>query len=55
MVICEVANQITEPDKIAELVPILVQHTNSNCHPKIRYAAYNCIGQISEDFEFEFQ
>lgn len=55
MTISELGQFIEESDKIAELVPILHSHAAPNLHPKIRYAAYHCIGKLSEDYEEEFQ
>ena len=54
MAISELGQFIEESQKIAELVPILIKYS-THTHPKIRYAAYNCIGQLSEDYEEEFQ
>jgi hypothetical protein len=53
MAISELGQFIEETNKIAELVPILVTHAAS-AHPKIRYAALHCIGQLSEDYEEKF-
>ncbi|CAG9316983.1 unnamed protein product [Blepharisma stoltei] len=55
MTISELGQFIEEAEKIAEIVPVLQAHTSPNLHPKIRYAAYHCIGQLSEDYEEEFQ
>jgi hypothetical protein len=54
MTMSELCAYISEPEKIAELVPIMTSHT-THAHPKIRYAAFQCIGQVSEDFDHEFQ
>lgn len=35
-------------------MPVVIQHL-SDPHPKIRYAAIHCIGQISDDMTEEFQ
>ena len=53
MAISELGQFIEEQEKIAELVPILVNHATAK-HPKIRYAAFHCIGQLSEDYEENF-
>ncbi|CAG9313658.1 unnamed protein product [Blepharisma stoltei] len=55
MTISELGQFIEESEKIAELVPILQAHTNQSLNAKIRYAAYHCLGQLSEDYEEEFQ
>ena len=52
MVISELG-QFIEEDKIADLIPILTQYS-SHQHPKIRHAAFACIGQLSEDFTEAF-
>lgn len=54
MTIAELGSYINEGEKVSEMVPILTSHT-SHAHPKIRYAAYHCIGQMSEDYQEEFQ
>lgn len=54
MAISELGQFIEENSKIGELVPILQQHA-THPHPKIRYAAFQCIGQLSEDYEEQFQ
>jgi hypothetical protein len=54
MTIAELGSYINQADKVAEIVPIMISHT-THSHPKIRYAAYHCIGQISEDYKEEFQ
>ena len=53
MAIYELGQFIEESNKIAELVPILTQYS-AHTHPKIRHAAFSCIGQLSEDFEEQF-
>ena len=53
MAISELGQFIEEQNKIAELVPILITHAAA-AHPKIRYAAIHCIGQLSEDYEEKF-
>lgn len=54
MGISELGQFIEESSKVGELVPILIQYS-THPHAKIRYASFNCIGQLSEDYEEEFQ
>lgn len=55
MTISEICNLLTEPDKVAQLVPLLLQHLAPTVHPKIRYAVYHCFATLSEDMQIEFQ
>mmetsp|Transcript_11490 Transcript_11490/g.22578 ORF Transcript_11490/g.22578 Transcript_11490/m.22578 type:complete len:1098 (+) Transcript_11490:907-4200(+) len=55
MTISEICNLLTEPDKVALLVPLLLQHLSPTVHPKIRFAVYQCFAQLSEDMQIEFQ
>jgi hypothetical protein len=55
MTLSEICNFLSEPDKVAELVPLLLQHLAPSIHPKIRFAVYQCLAQLSEDMEIEFQ
>lgn len=54
MTLSEITQFVGEPEKIAEIVPIIALHAASE-HPKIRYATFHLIGQVSEDYETEFQ
>ncbi|CAG9316104.1 unnamed protein product [Blepharisma stoltei] len=54
MTLSEIIQFVQEPEKIAEIVPIIGIKANSD-HPKIRYATFHLIGQVCEDYENEFQ
>lgn len=54
MALSQVGEYIDDIQKIAPMIPIVVQHLT---HPneKIRYAALHCLGQIADDMTEEFQ
>jgi len=49
-----VGEYVDEPEKIAIMVPVIVQHCQHQ-NPKIRYASLHAIGQISDDMPEKFQ
>jgi hypothetical protein len=55
MSLSELTNRITEPSKVNEIVALATTHVALTYHPKIRYAAYHLIGEISEHQEESFQ
>ncbi len=50
---CNVGEYVDEPDKLSGLIPIVVQYV-THAHPRIRFAAIHCIGQIADDSEDDF-
>jgi len=46
---------IADPEKVADLIPLLQAHSLPTLHPKIKYAAYHCIAQFCEDLEDDFK
>ena len=55
MTLSQLGQFIGEPDKIADLVPILQSHCSPDLHPKIKYGVYHCIAQLCEDLEDDFR
>lgn len=54
MAFSQVGEYIDDIQKIAVMVPIVLQHLQ-HPNPRIRYAALHCIGQISDDMTEDFQ
>ena len=54
MAFSQVGEYVDETQKIASMIPVLLQHLQHQ-NPKIRYAALHCIGQISDDMPGNFQ
>lgn len=54
MTISEILQFINEPDKIAEIVPLLLTHSKSP-NPRVRYAVFHLVSQLSEDASPDFQ
>ena len=50
---CNVGEYIDDPAKLSMIVPIMVSHM-SHAHPRIRFAAAHCIGQISDNCDNQF-
>jgi len=54
MALSQVGEYLDDIQKIAPMVPVIVQHL-LHPNPKIRYAALHCIGQMADDMTEEFQ
>jgi len=54
MAFSQVGEYVDDSSKIAQMIPILIQHLSHN-NPKIRYATLHCLGQIADDMPEEFQ
>lgn len=54
MAFSQVGEYVDEPEKIAMMIPVIVQHCNHD-NPKIRFASLHAIGQISDDMPEKFQ
>jgi hypothetical protein len=54
MAFSQVGEYVDEPAKIKPMVPVIVQHCE-HANPKVRYAAFHAIGQISDDMPEKFQ
>ncbi len=50
---CNVGEYIEDPISLSGLIPIVVQHV-THPHPRVRYAAVHCLGQIADDCEDDF-
>ena len=54
MAFSQVGEYIDDISKIANMIPIVIQHLQHPI-PKIRYAALHCLGQIADDMSEDFQ
>lgn len=54
MAFSQVGEYVDDPEKIAVMVPVLVEHL-AHPNPKVRFAALHCIGQLAEDMAETFQ
>ncbi len=54
MALSQVGEYLDDIQKIAPMVPVIVQHLQ-HPNPKIRYAALHCIGQMADDMTEDFQ
>jgi hypothetical protein len=53
LAISQVGEYLDDTDKLAEIVPSLVEHAHHSS-PKIRFAALHAIGLLAADLQAEF-
>ena len=54
MALSQVGEYVDDLDQIDPIVKVVITFFN-DAHPKIRYAAHHCIGQICDDMQPDFQ
>jgi len=54
MAFSQIGEYIDEAEKIASMIPVLIQHLK-HPNPKIRYASLHSIGQLADDMPKDFQ
>lgn len=53
MAFSQVGEYVDDTEKIAPMIPVLVQHL-SHANPKVRHASAHAIGQLADDIPHGF-